>query len=203
MVAANEVSGAGEVRQLQVVAADRIPQVSHCEVASLGNHIERFFHHFVQCHVFRHTLWRQPHFVDGFPYGWSHPGSHLLLRQIGGRMQQPTESLTLDAGQPDINQPRSRTGQMLGHHHFPQVAKRASHGPFAAGDNPLHQVHLVGDPFMIEADFLQVVQQTFVRVPETVGRVFEQFPQRSLPVFQIGFRKLQCGEQSLGQRGDI
>ena len=89
---------------------------------------------------------------------------------------------------------------MLGHHHFAHVGQRPPQRPFAARNNPFHQVHLINGAFVIQTNFLQVVQQFFIGVPETVGRVLQQFPQRLLPVVQIGFVKIQCGVQTLRER---
>jgi hypothetical protein len=50
---------------------------------------------------------------------------------------------------------------MLGHRDLAETRQWTPQWPFTATDNPLDEINFVGNAFMIQTDFLEIVEQTF------------------------------------------
>ncbi len=56
---------------------------------------------------------------------------------------------------------------------------------------------------MIETDFLQVIKQSLLGVPETMDGVRGQFPQRRLPFFRLRIWELERAAEAIDQIPDV
>ncbi len=126
-----------------------------------------------------------------------------FLAVVQRRLQQAGEVLPFVVGQPSLGQALRRAAQVLGDAHQPLTRQRPLDRPFAAGGQPGHEVQGVDVALVIDADFLQVVEQGGLDRPTALVGLVQQRRQVLQPFVGLAVAQFQGGLQAPRQPSQI
>ncbi len=181
LIAGKELDRAGQVRQFQVAPRDRVPHVTHREKSPDGDDVQEFLNHLQDGNTFGNVLRNQADLFERLGRVGSQSGPHLTFGGFSGFVQQLRKLSSFEAGKPGRNQSASSAAQMLRHQHFTLVRQCPFDRLPSERKRPGGHINCVDLPLVIDADFLQVVEEFFVGVPESLAGVDQQTDQRAVP----------------------
>ena len=76
--------------------------------------------------------------------------------------------VSIITAQPDMRQSKCGASQMFSHRYFAKAIERTAKWSLSAAYNPFDEVDFVSQSLMIETDFLKIVKQSLLGIPEAM-----------------------------------
>src|SRR5262249_51596002 len=193
LIAQQHGVGPADIGQLELIAGDRVAQVAHRQEAALGDTIEHVLDDLLARDLLGVIRGAEADVLEGIGQARPQLLAEPLLAVVDRGAQQDAETAAVLVADVCLAQPFGGVAQVLDEQHV----GLQRHGPLdrlgAERDDPLDEVNGVEVALVIDADFLQIVEQTGRRRPDAACSGAEQGRQGGAPLLGLAVVQLQRG----------
>ena len=199
LVAPEEPDGARQIGQFQIVARNRVAQVADVQESAVGKPVEQFLGELLSRHVLRQIARHRTGLGERGVDLRTKPLAQPHLDAADGVAQEKGQLPAMILRQPRGEQAASGAAQVLKHQRLALARQPPLECLPAERPHPLRHAYGVNLPLVVEADFLQVVEQPGLDGPYSPRCPMHQGKERPLPRLGILISDIQRRLKPTGQ----